>query len=166
MRASLRQAPKVILVGEMRDRETMEIVLEAAETGHLILSSLNTVDAAKTVERIASAFTVAEQASIRGRLAKTLRYVISQRLIPRRDGGRVAALEIFRANPRAMQCLECDDHSGQSLLEATKNGASEGMQHFDGEIEKLVRSGVVDLETALAYATDTQALQKALEDFR
>ncbi len=166
LRASLRQAPKVILVGEMRDRETMEMVLEAAETGHLILSSLNTVDAAKTVERIASAFTAAEQASIRSRLAKTLRYVISQRLIPRKDGGRVAALEVFRANPRTMQYVECDDHSGQSLLEAMKNGTSEGMQHFDGEIEKLVRSGVVDLETALAYATDIQALQKALEDFR
>ncbi len=163
LRAALRQAPKVILVGEMRDRETMEMMLEAAETGHLMLSTLNTVDAAKTVERIAGAFTVAEQPSIRGRLAKTLRYVISQRLIPRRDGGRVAALEVFKANPRTMQYIECDDHSGQSLLEAMKNGASDGMQHFDGEIEKLVRSGVVDLETALAYATDPSQLRQTLE---
>ena len=163
LRAALRQAPKVILVGEMRDRETMEMVLEAAETGHLMLSSLNSVDTAKTVERIASAFTVAEQASIRSRFAKTLRYVISQRLIPRREGGRVAALEVFKGNPRTMQCIECEDRSGQSLLEAVKNGASDGMQHFDGEIEKLVRAGVVDLETGLAYATDASQLRQTLE---
>jgi twitching motility protein PilT len=163
LRAALRQAPKVILVGEMRDRETMELVLEAAETGHLLLSSLNTVDAAKTVERIANTFAVAEQPSIRGRLAKTLRYVISQRLIPRRDGSRVAALEVFKANPRTRQYLECDDRSGQNLLEAMKDGASDGMQHFDGEIEKLVRAGIVDLETALAYATDASQLRRTFE---
>src|SRR5438128_4110712 len=162
LRAALRQAPKVILVGEMRDRETMEMVLEAAETGHLLLSSLNSVDTAKTLERIASAFPMVEQASIRGRLAKTLRYVISQRLIPRRDGGCVAALEIFKGSPRTMQCIEGEDRSSQSLLEAMKNGASDGMQHFDGEIEKLVRAGVVDRETALAYATDASQLRQTL----
>ena len=160
LRAALRQAPKVILVGEMRDRETMEMVLEAAETGHLMLSSLNTVDAAKTVERIVSAFPTADQSSIRGRLAKSLRYVISQRLVPRRDGGRVAALEVFKATSRTMQYIECEDHGG--LLDAVKRGASDGMQHFDGEIEKLVRSGIVDREIALSYATDAQELQKAL----
>jgi twitching motility protein PilT len=163
LRAALRQAPKVILVGEMRDRETMEMVLEAAETGHLMLSTLNTVDAAKTVERIASPFAVAEQPSIRSRLAKTLRYVISQRLIPRRGGGRVAALEVFKANPRTMQYIECDDRCGQNLLEAMKDGASDGMQYFDGEIEKLVRAGIVDLETALAYATDASQLRRTFE---
>jgi twitching motility protein PilT len=160
LRAALRQAPKVILVGEMRDRETMEMVLEAAETGHLILSSLNTLNVAKTVERIVSAFSALEQSSIRSRLAKALRYVISQRLVPRLDGGRVAALEVFKATSRTMQYIECDDHGG--LLNAVKNGASDGMQHFDGEIEKLVRSGIVDREIALSYATDAQELQKAL----
>jgi twitching motility protein PilT len=161
LRAALRQAPKVILVGEMRDRETMEMVLEAAETGHLILSSLNTVDAAKTVERIVAAFSVPEQSSIRSRLAKSLRYIISQRLIPRRDGGRVAALEVCKATARTTQCIECEDHS--VLLQAVKNGASDGMQHFDGELEKLARAGIVDKDTALAYATDAPGLQKALE---
>src|SRR5437660_6552229 len=107
LRAALRQAPKVILVGELRDRETMEMVLEAAETGHLVLSSLNAPNAVKTLERIAGAFPATEQASIRARLAKTLRYVISQRLIPRRDGGRVAILEIFRNTPRTVHYLEC-----------------------------------------------------------
>ena len=163
LRAALRQAPKVIFVGELRDRETMEMVLEAAETGHLILSSLNCLDVSKTIDRIVSAFSVAEQSSIRGRLAKTLRYVISQQLIPRRDGGCVPALEIFKANARTAQYIECDDRSGQSLLEAVKNGALDGVQHFDGEIEKLVRAGTVDTETALAYARDPQALRKTLQ---
>ena len=163
LRAALRQAPKVIFVGELRDRETMEMVLDAAETGHLILSSLNCLDVSKTIDRIVSAFSIAEQSSIRGRLAKTLRYVISQQLIPRRDGGSVPALEIFKANARTAQYIECDDRSGQSLLEAVKNGALDGMQHFDGEIEKLVRAGTVDTETALAYARDPQALRKTLQ---
>ncbi len=103
LRAALRQAPKVILVGELRDRETMEMVLEAAETGHLVLSSLNAPNAAKTLERIANAFPPAEQSSLRGRLAKTLRYVISQHLIPRKDGGRVAILEVFKNTQRTAQ---------------------------------------------------------------
>jgi len=163
LRAALRQAPKVIFVGELRDRETMEMVLEAAETGHLILSTLNSLDIANTVGRIVSAFSTAEQSSIRARLAKTLRYVISQQLIPLRNGERTAIIEIFKANPRTAQYIECDDHSGQSLLEAVKNGAADGMQHFDGEIERLVRAGMIDPETALAYARDPQALQKALK---
>jgi twitching motility protein PilT len=162
LRAALRQAPKVILVGELRDRETMEMVLEAAETGHLVLSSLNAPNAAKTLERIASAFPLAEQPSLRGRLSRTLRHVISQRLIPRKDGGRVAIMEIFRNTSRTMNILEREDPSDEVLLELVKQGASEGMQHFDAEIEKLVRAGFVDLEAALTYATDPQQLQRAL----
>src|SRR5690348_9591828 len=163
LRAALRQAPKVIFVGELRDRETMEMVLDAAETGHLILSSLNSPDVVKTIDRIVSAFPAAEQSSIRGRLAKTIRYIISQQLIPRRDGERVAILEVFKANARTAQYIECDDRSGQSLREAVKAGDTDGMQHFDGEIAKLVRAGAVDPETALAHARDPQALQKAVQ---
>jgi twitching motility protein PilT len=162
LRAALRQAPKVILVGELRDRETMEMVLEAAETGHLVLSGLNAPDTSKTLERIVGAFPVAEQSSLRGRLAKALRYVISQRLVPRRDSGRVAILEIFKNTSRTVHHLECADSSGDALLEAVKNGVSEGMQHFDGEIEKLVRAEIADLEVALSYATDPLQLQRAL----
>jgi twitching motility protein PilT len=164
LRAALRQAPKVILLGEMRDRETMEMVLEAAETGHLVLSSLNTLDAAKTVERIVSAFDGPERGAIRSRLAKAFRYIVSQKLIPRADGtGCAAIIEILKVGPRTAQYIEHDDHPGQLLLQAIKNGASEGMQHFDAEIEKLVRAGIVDLETALAYATDAQGLRQALK---
>jgi len=160
LRMALRQAPNVIMVGEMRDREIMEMVLEAAETGHLVLSSLNTVDAAKTMDRITGAFPTAEQPAIRSRWAKAFRYIISQRLIPRRDGtGRLAIMEILKAHPRTLECLENDP---TALLTVMKDGAADGMQHFDGELEKLVRSGVVDLETALAYATNPQELRQAL----
>ncbi len=162
LRAALRQAPKVIVVGEMRDRETMEMVLEAAETGHLVLSSLNAPSVFKTLERIVSAFPPTEQASLRGRLAKTLRYVISQQLIPKKDGGRVAILEVFKNTNRTRQYLECEDSSGENLLEAVKNGAVEGMQHFDAELERLVRADTVDVQTALSYASDAQQLQSAL----
>ena len=165
LRAALRQAPNVILIGEMRDRETMEMVLEAAESGHLVLTSLNTVSVAKTVERMVSAFPGADQSSIRSRLARTFRYIVSQRLIPRKDGtGRIAMVEMLTANPGTQSCIEVGDSSAESLLQAMKDGASEGMQHFDGELEKLVRAGVVDLDTAVMYATNPQELRQTLKN--
>jgi twitching motility protein PilT len=164
LRAALRQSPNVILVGEMRDRETMEMMLEAAETGHLVLTSMNTASVANTVERIVSAFSAPEQASIRSRLARTFRYIVSQRLIPRKDGkGRIAIVEIVTSHPRTQACMEANDFSGQNLLQAMRDGASEGMQHFDGEIEKLVRAGVVDRDAAMMYATSPQDLRQALQ---
>jgi twitching motility protein PilT len=163
LRSAMRQAPKVIMVGEMRDRETIEIVLEAAETGHLVFSSLNTMDAAKTVERIVSSFTPAEQQSVRDRFAKSFRYVICQRLMPKSDrSGRVAAFEILKANARTRECIEKADAENNSLLDAIKAGSSEGMQHFDAEIAKLVRDRVVDLETGLSFATNPAALGQEL----
>jgi twitching motility protein PilT len=163
MRAALRQAPKVILVGEMRDRETMEMALEAAETGHLVLSTLNTVDAVKTIGRFVGSFAAPEQNTVRGRLAKVLRYVIAQRLIPRKDvEGRAAVVEILKITSSILALIECDDPSGENLLGAIKNGAADGMQHFDSEIEKLVRANLVDIETAATYATDPQKLREAL----
>src|SRR5580692_5161035 len=164
LRAALRQAPNVILVGEMRDRETMEMVLEAAESGHLVLTSLNTVSVAKTVERMVSAFPGADQSSIRSRLARTFRYIISQRLIPRKDGtGRIAVVELLKANPHTQSCIDVHDSSGENLLQAMRDGASEGMQHFDGELEKLVNTGDVDINTAMMYATDPQELRARLK---
>ncbi len=164
LRAALRQAPQVILVGEIRDRETTEMLIEAAETGHLVLSSVNTLDAAKTVEKLVSSFAFGEQQSVRARLAKTLRYVVSQRLIPRAGGeGRVAVIEILKANASTHECLERGDGPRQNLLQIMKDGHAEGMLHFDGEIEKLVCAGVVDLETALAHATDAQSLRQKLQ---
>ncbi len=148
LRAALRQAPKAILVGEMRDKETIEIALEAAETGHLVLSTLH------TIEKI-----------IHSRLAKSFRYIVSQRLIPRKEGsGRVAAIEILKSTLRTREYVERGEQEGKTLLDAMRDGDTEGMQHFDGEIEKLIRDGAIDAETGLAYATNPGNLRLLLAD--
>jgi len=163
LRSALRQAPKVILVGEMRDRETIEIVLEAAETGHLVLSSLNTMDAPKTVERIVGSFSPGEQPLARDRFAKTFRYIICQRLLPKTDrSGRVPVAEILKSNPRTRECIEKGERDGKTLLDAIKAASNEGMQHFDGEIAQLVRDRVVDLETGLSFASNPTVLGQEL----
>jgi len=163
LRAALRQAPRVIMVGEIRDRETLEILLEAAENGHLVLSSMNTIDASKTVERVVGSFSTAEQQSVRERLAKTFRYIIAQRLVPRADGGeRIAVVEILKSNSRTRDCVEQGERPGRTLLDAIKASESEGMQHFDAEIAKLVRSGLVDLETGLCFASNASVLGQEL----
>ncbi len=165
LRAALRQAPKIILVGEMRDKETIEIALEASETGHLVLSTLHTIDASKTVERIIGVFPMSEQHTIRNRLAKSFRFIVSQRLIPRKDGnGRLAIVEILKSTLRTREYLEKGEQEGKTLLEAMQDGDTEGMQHFDGEIEKLVRAGLVDIDTGLAYATNPGNLRLILSD--
>jgi twitching motility protein PilT len=166
LRAALRQAPKVILVGEMRDRETMEVALEAAETGHLVLSTLHTIDAAKTVERIIGAFPKNEEQIIRTRLAQSFRYIVSQRLLPRADGtGRVAAMEILKATSRTREYIERGESEGKSLHDAMEQGEVEGMQTFDGEIEKMVKGGVVTKEDGLAYASNYGNLLLKLGEF-
>jgi twitching motility protein PilT len=165
LRAALRQAPKVILVGEMRDRETIEIAMEAAETGHLVMSTLHTIDASKTIERIVGAFPMAEQHTLRNRLAKSFRYIVSQRLIPRKDAtGRVAAFEILKSTLRTREYVEKGEGDGKTLLDAMRVGGQDGMQTFDGEIEKLIREGIVDFDTGLAYATNPGNLQLELAD--
>jgi twitching motility protein PilT len=167
LRAALRQAPKVILVGEMRDRETVEIALEAAETGHLVMSTLHTIDASKTVERVVGVFPLAEQHAIRNRLSKSFRYIVSQRLLPRKDGkGRVAAIEILKSTLRTREYVEKGEVEGKTLLDAMRVGQTEGMQHFDGQIENLIRESVVDLQTGLAYATNPGNLRLELADMQ
>ncbi len=163
LRSAMRQAPKVILVGEMRDRETIEIVLEAAETGHLVLSSLNTMDAPKTIERVVGSFAAGEQPLVRERFAKSFRYIVCQRLMPKTDrSGRVAAFEILKANARTRECIEKGERENKTLLEAIKAGTAEGMQHFDGDIARLVKSQVVDFETGLSFATNPAVLGQEL----
>ena len=163
LRAALRQAPRVIMVGEIPDRETLEILLEAAENGHLVLSSMNTVDASKTVERTIASFPAADQQSVRERLAKTFRYIIAQRLIPRSDGAeRIAVVEILKSNIRTRDCIEQGERPGRTILDCLKAGENEGMQHFDAEIAKLVRAGLVDPETALCFASNATVLGQEL----
>ena len=165
LRGALRQAPKVILVGEMRDRETIEIALEAAETGHLVLSTLHTIDAAKTVERIVGTFPMEDQQGVRNRLSKAFRFILSQRLLPRADGkGRIAVIEILKSTMRTRDYVEKGEGEGKTLLDAMRDGSNDGMQHFDGEIEKLIRSGVIDMETGMTYATNAGNLRLELAD--
>ena len=166
LRAALRQAPKVILVGEMRDRETIEIAMTASETGHLVFSTLHTIDAPKTVERIIGEFPIAEQTAIRNRLAQSFRYIVSQRLLPRKDGqGRVAAIEILKSTMRTRDYVQNGEKEGQSLLDAMRDGELEGMQYFDGVLEGMVREGIITKATALGYATNAGNLNLSLADF-
>lgn len=166
LRAALRQAPKVILVGEMRDRETMEVALEAAETGHLVLSTLHTIDAAKTVERIIGVFPKTEEQIIRTRLAQSFRFIVSQRLLPRADGnGRIAAIEILKATSRTREYIERGESEGKSLLDAMEQGETEGMQTFDSQIEKMIRSGVVTKDDGIAYASNQGNMLLRLGEF-
>ena len=164
LRAALRQAPKVILVGEMRDRETIEIALTAAETGHLVFSTLHTIDASKTVERIVGTFEAADQKTIRTRLASCFRFFISQRLLPKKNGGRIAVLEILKSTMRTREYLEKGEAEGKSLLDAMRVGELDGMQHFDGEIEKLVRDKTITFATGMLYATNAGNLRVQLAD--
>jgi len=166
LRAALRQAPKVILVGEMRDKDTIEIALTAAETGHLVFSTLHTIDASKTVERIIGVFPASDQQAIRTRLAASFRYFVSQRLLPRRDGkGRVALLEILKSTMRTREYIERGEGEGKTLLDAMHDGDQEGMQYFDGELERYLRAGVITYDNAMHYATNAGNLKLRLSDF-
>ena len=165
LRAALRQAPKVILVGEMRDRETIEIALEASETGHLVMSTLHTIDASKTIERIVGVFPLSDQQAIRTRLGKSFRFIVSQRLLPKKTGGRIAAVEILKSTMRTREYVEKGEGEGKTLLDAMRDGVTEGMQHFDGEIERLIRSGIVEFDTGMSYSTNAGNLRPEMADF-
>jgi twitching motility protein PilT len=162
LRAALRQAPKVILVGEMRDVETISIALEASETGHLVLSTLHTIDAAKSIDRIVGVFPKSEERSIRTRFAQSFKWIVSQRLVPKKEGGRVAVCEILRSNSRTKEYVQEGEREGKSLQDAMEAGSLEGMQTFDGELEKLIHDGTVDREVALSYSTNRTNLELRL----
>ncbi len=164
LRAALRQAPKVILVGEMRDRETIEVAMEAAETGHLVLSTLHTIDAAKTIDRIIGVFPKIEEAAIRTRLSQSFRRIISQRLMPKVGGGRAAAMEILISNSRTREYIEKGEKEGRSITDAMNDGAIDGMQTFDAELEKMLRAGNITKEVALAYASNANNLALLIND--
>jgi twitching motility protein PilT len=164
LRAALRQAPKVILVGEMRDRETIEVAMEAAETGHLVLSTLHTIDAAKTIDRIIGVFPKIEEAAIRTRLSQSFRRIISQRLMPKVGGGRAAAIEILISNSRTREYIEKGEKDGRSITDAMVDGAMDGMQTFDSELEKMLRAGTITRDVALAYSTNANNLALNIND--
>ena len=163
LRAALRQAPKVILVGEMRDVETISIALEASETGHLVLSTLHTIDAAKTVDRIIGVFPKNEERQIRTRFSQAFKWVVSQRLIPKQGGGRMAICEILRSTARTREYVQEGEREGKSLIDAMNDSILDGMQSFDFELERLITNGTLDKDTGLSYATNRTNLALRLD---
>ncbi len=164
LRAALRQAPKVILIGEMRDVETIEIAMEAAETGHLVLSTLHTIDAARTIDRIVGVFPKDQEPQVRTRFAQSFRYVVSQRLLPKRGGGRLAVMEILKSTMRTRDYVLRGETDGRSLTDAMHDGLVDGMQTFDDQLEKLWNERVITREIALAYASNPTNLALRLMD--
>jgi len=163
LRAALRQAPKVILVGEMRDVETISIALEASETGHLVVSTLHTIDAAKTVDRIVGVFPKNEERQIRTRFSQSFKWIVSQRLVPKKGGGRMALCEVLRSNSRTKEYIQEGEREGKSLVDAMNDGVLEGMQTFDYELERMINAGAIDKELGLSYATNRTNLALRLE---
>jgi len=147
----------------MRDVETVSIALEASETGHLVLSTLHTIDAAKTIDRIVGVFPKNEERQIRTRFSQSFKWIVSQRLVPKQGGGRFALCEILRANSRTREYVQEGEREGKSLQDAMEAGGLEGMQTFDQELEKLILGGRIDRETGLSFATNRTNLQLRLD---
>lgn len=163
LRASLRQAPKVILVGEMRDRETVEIGMSAAETGHLVLSTLHTINAGQTINRIVGMFDQSEEKQLRVRLSETLRWIVSQRLLPKIGGGRVAALEIMGTNLRVKDTIEHGESEGKTFYEIIEAAATYGWKTFDMAMMELYEHGLITEETALLYCTNKGVVSRGID---
>jgi twitching motility protein PilT len=163
LRAALRQAPKVILVGEMRDRETVEIALNAAETGHLVMSTLHTMDAGHTVNRILGMFNTDEENQIRIRFADTVRWIVCQRLLPKEGGGRVAAFEIMGANIRVRDAILHGESEGKTFYEIIQAAKAFGMITFDDYIVELYRQGFITQDTAKAYASNRGIVGRGID---
>src|SRR5213593_360862 len=166
LRAALRQAPKVVLVGEMRDRETVEIGMSAAETGHLVMSTLHTINAGQTINRIVGMFDQAEEQQIRIRLAETVRWIISQRLLPKVEGGRVAALEIMGNNLRVKDSIEHGETEGKTFYEIIEASAAFGWKTFDMAILELYEQGLITEETALLYCSNKGVVTRGMDKIK
>ena len=166
LRAALRQAPKVILVGEMRDRESLEIGLSAAETGHLVLSTLHTMDAGQTINRILGMFPTEEENQIRTRIADSIRWIVCQRLLPKVGGGRVAAFEILRSNLRVKDSILHGESEGKTFYDIIQAGKAFGMVTFDDYILGLYEKGIITQETAMAYASRKDVLGRGIDSIK
>jgi twitching motility protein PilT len=166
IRAALRQAPKVILVGEMRDRETLEIGLSAAETGHLVLSTLHTVDAGSTINRIVGMFEKEEEKQIRIRLADTMRWIACQRLLPKVGGGRAAAFEIMGTNLRVKDAILNGESEGRTFYEMIEQGHAFGMMTFDQCIAELYEAGSITADTAVGYASRKAVIGRSIDTIK
>jgi twitching motility protein PilT len=163
LRAALRQAPKIILVGEMRDRETVELVMKASETGHLVLSTLHTVDAGQTINRIVGMFEQEEERQIRQRLADTIRWIIGQRLVPKVGGGRLAIHDILGNNIRTKEAILVGESEGKTFYEIQEASVPFGMQTFDQAILKAYEEGLVTAENAELYSSRKAIVQRGID---
>jgi twitching motility protein PilT len=166
LRAALRQAPKVVLVGEMRDRETVEIGMSAAETGHLVMSTLHTINAGQTINRIIGMFDQSEEKQIRIRLAETVRWIVSQRLLPKVGGGRVAALEIMGNNLRVKEAIEHGESEGKTFYEIIEAASSFGWKTFDMAMLELFEQGLITEESALLYCTNKGVVTRGIDKIK
>ena len=166
LRAALRQAPKVILVGEMRDRETVKIALSAAETGHLVLSTLHTIDAGQTINRILGMFETEEQEQIRARLADTLRWIVSQRLVPKIGGGRFPMLEIMGSNLRTQESIRLGESEGKSFYEIIEASQSFGWRTFDYSALEAFLSGTITEETAQLFCSKRGVVTRGIDNIK
>ncbi len=163
LRAALRQAPHVILVGEIRDRETVEIALNASETGHLVFSTVHTVSAGHTINRILGMFSTEEERQVRFRLADSLRWIVGQRLLPKKKGGRIAAFEVMQNNVRVKDSIINGEREGKTFYEIIESGHAYDMKTFDQHIEEIFSRGLIDEETALAYASNRAKLRQGID---
>ncbi|EDY16831.1 twitching motility protein [Chthoniobacter flavus Ellin428] len=163
LRSALRQAPKVILVGEMRDRATVEIALTAAETGHLVLSTIHTINAGQSINRILGMFDLAEETQLRLRLSETLRYVVSQRLAPKVNGGRIMVNEIMGSNLRTREAVALGEAEGRSFYEIIEANATFGWTTFDQSIARAYQAGLVTEDTANLYATNKARMTRYID---
>ena len=166
LRAALRQAPKVILVGEIRDRETVEIALSAAETGHLVFSTLHTIDTGQTINRILGMFETDEQPQIRNRLADTIRWIVSQRLLPKIGGGRVAAMEVLCTSLRVRDLIINGESEEKTYYNVVKEGATRNMRTFDQHLAELFQSGLITEKTALSYASHRSEVKRSMDTIK
>lgn len=166
LRAALRQAPKIILVGEIRDRETMEIALSAAETGHLVFSTLHTIDTGQTINRILGMFEQDERPQIRNRLADTIRWIVSQRLAPRVGGGRVAVLEVLCTSLRIRDLIVNGETEEKTFYNVVRDGSANDMRTFDQHLLELFQEGLITEESALMYSSHRSEVKRGMDAIR
>jgi len=163
LRAALRQAPKIIFVGEIRDRDTMEIALTAGETGHLVLSTLHTISASQTINRILGMFTKDEEQQLRERLVGSLRYVISQRLVPKKGGGRLLVTELMGSNLRSREAIGLGESDNRRLADIIEAGSTAGWHSFEQSLVRAYENDLVTQETALLYCINKSAMHQRLD---
>jgi twitching motility protein PilT len=166
LRAALRQAPKVILVGEMRDRDTVKIALSAAETGHLVLSTLHTINAGETINRILGMFEPEEQEQVRVRLSDTLRWIVSQRLVTKTGGGRTALLEIMGSNLRTQESIRMGESEGKTFYEIMEASYTYGWRTFDHACLEAYEQGTISEENALLYCTKRSVVSRGIDNIK